>query len=168
MEMNLLQYTLGSARLGIFSFRIATRRRLTFVLLELALIYPAWAEASSTNHAFPGIAIYSESRPQPPTRLFVAEINLTNPKVRLRVSPGGPDPTGPGEWQTTLMPPTRIAARENMDLVVNGDFFRAREVKDAEVPTRLSALRIGARSAGLPSPTARPGPPATLAVRAWW
>jgi len=110
----------------------AARRSLAFVLLELASIDPAWGEVLSTNHPFPGIAIYSETRPQPPTRLFVAEIDLTNPKVRLRVSPGGPDPDGPGEWQTTLMPPTRIAAREKMELVVNGDFFRARGLKDAE------------------------------------
>ena len=132
MEMNPLQYTLGWARPGVFSFPVAARRWRAFVLVELALIYPAWGEVSSTNHPFPGIAIYSQVRPLPPTQLFVAEIDLTHPKVRLRVSPGGPDPDGPGEWQTTLMPPTRIAAREKMDLVVNGDFFRARGVKDAE------------------------------------
>ena len=59
-------------------------------------------------------------------------VDLSNPKVRLRVAPGGPDPDGSGQWQTALMQPTRIAAREKMDLVVNGDFFRARGVKDAE------------------------------------
>ena len=64
--------------------------------------------------------------------MFVAEIDLTNPDVRLHVSPGGPDPDGEGQWQTTLMQPTKIAARDGFDLVVNGDFFRARGVKDAE------------------------------------
>jgi len=64
--------------------------------------------------------------------MFVAEIDLTNPKVRLQVSPGGPDPDGAGPWQTTLMQPTKIATRDGFDLVVNGDFFRARGVKDAE------------------------------------
>jgi Phosphodiester glycosidase len=132
MESKLFQYGLGWARPGVFAFPVTAWRWLAFVLLELAFIYPAWSEISSTNRPFPGIAIYSETRPQPPTRLFVAEIDLTNPKVRLRVSPGGPDPDGPGEWQTTLLPPTRIAARENMDLVVNGDFFRVRGVKNAE------------------------------------
>ena len=119
-------------RRGLFLLVVVARRRFAFVLMMLALVVPAWGEISSTNHPFAGIAIYSETRPLPPTRLFVAEIDLTNPKVRLRVSPGGPDPDGPGEWQTTLMPPTRIAAREKMDLVVNGDFFRARGIKDAE------------------------------------
>ena len=65
-------------------------------------------------------------------RLFIAEVELTNPSVHVRVAPGGPDPDGPSRWQTTLMQPTRIAAREGLDLVVNGDFFYARGIKDAE------------------------------------
>jgi hypothetical protein len=93
---------------------------------------PAHAQISATNQPFPGIAIFSETRSQPPTRLYVAMVDLTNPSVRLRVAPGGPDPDGSGPWQTTLMRPTRIAEREGMALVVNGDFFRARGVRDAE------------------------------------
>lgn len=91
-----------------------------------------FAEISATNHPLPGIAIFSETRTNQPQRLFVAEIDLTNPKVRLHVSRGGPDPDGDGPWETTLMRPTKIAARENYDLVVNGDFFSARGVKDVE------------------------------------
>jgi exopolysaccharide biosynthesis protein len=91
----------------------------------------AWAD-SATNHPFEGVVCYSETRKEPPTRLFVAEIDLTNPNLRLRVAPGGPDPDGAGPWQTTLMTPTRIASRDGFDLVVNGDFFEARGVKDAE------------------------------------
>jgi exopolysaccharide biosynthesis protein len=105
---------------------------LPLLVLSLVLAVPAHSEVSSTNQPFSGIAEFSETRAQPPTRLFVAEVDLSNPKVRLRVAPGGPDPDGPGQWQTTLMQPTRIAAREKMVLVVNGDFFRARGVKDAE------------------------------------
>lgn len=90
------------------------------------------AEISVTNQPFPGIAIYSETRTDPPTRLFVAEVDLTNPKVHLHVSRGGADPDGPGKWQTTLMRPTKIAAREKFALVVNGDFFDARGIRDAE------------------------------------
>lgn len=82
-----------------------------------------FAEISVTNRPFPGIAIFSETRTNPPQRLFVAEIDLTHPKVRLRVAPGGPDPDGDGKWETTLMRPTKIAAREKFDLMVNGDFY---------------------------------------------
>jgi hypothetical protein len=83
----------------------------------------SFAEISVTNRPFPGIAIYSEVRTNPPQRLFVAEIDLTNPKIQLRVAPGGPDPDGAGKWGTTLMRPTAVAAREKFDLVVNGDFY---------------------------------------------
>jgi hypothetical protein len=85
-----------------------------------------------TNRPFPGLVCYAETRPEPPARLFVAEIALTNHNVKVRVAPGGPDPDGPGRWLTTLMRPTRIAGREHFDLVINGDFFDARNVKDAE------------------------------------
>ena len=98
----------------------------------LNFILPVRGEISATNHLFPGIAIYSETRTNPPTRLFVAEIDLTNPKIHLRVAPGGPDPDGDGQWQTTLMLPTKIAVREHFDLVVNGDFFNAKGVHDGE------------------------------------
>ena len=104
-------------------------------LLLLALldfIFPARAEVSVTNEPLPGIFIHSETWTNPPTRLFVAEVDLKNPKLHLRVARGGPDPDGPGKWQTTLMEPTKIAAREKFDLVINGDFFKAKGVNDGE------------------------------------
>ena len=95
----------------------------------------------STNQPFAGIVFISETRTNLPERLFVAQIDLTNPKLHLRVAPGGPDPDGPGKWETTLMQPTKIAAREKFDLVVNGDFFKARGVNDREGTN--SAYRAG-------------------------
>jgi exopolysaccharide biosynthesis protein len=86
----------------------------------------------STNQPLAGIVCTSETRTNLPERLFIAEVNLKNPKLHLRVAPGGPDPDGPGKWQTTLMEPTRIAAREKFDFVINGDFFKARGVNDGE------------------------------------
>jgi hypothetical protein len=97
----------------------------------LTLPLKVWADCS-TNHPFEGVVCYSETRTEPPTRLFVAEVDLTNPSLRLRLVAGGADPDGSGPWQTTLMKPTSIASREGFDLVVNGDFFEARGVKDAE------------------------------------
>ncbi len=110
--------------------KIVSRPLLVVMLLHLAVC--ANGEMSVTNEVLPGVFIHAETRTNPPTRLFVAEVNLKNPKLRLRVSAGGPDPDGPGKWQTTLMPPTEIAAREKFDLVVNGDFFKARGVNDGE------------------------------------
>jgi hypothetical protein len=126
----------ASSLCGLLLMRINVRfvQRSCGVLTLLGLLAAAGgrAEISVTNQPFPGVSYYTITRTPPPTRMFVAEVDLTNPKVRLRVAPGGADPDGPGPWQTTLLPPTKIAAREGLDLVVNGDFFRARGVKDAE------------------------------------
>lgn len=72
-------------------------------------------------------------------RLFVAEIDLRHPRIAVRVCPGGPDPDGPGEWEATLAAPTRVAAREGLELVVNGDFFSVR--REMQGQTTLPAYR---------------------------
>ena len=113
------------------------RRKFHRIIFSVTLAALALAQFSasaefSTNPSLAGIVFISETRTNPPERLFVAEIDLTNPKLHLRVAPGGPDPDGPGKWQTTLLEPTKIAARENFDFVINGDFFKARGVKDGE------------------------------------
>ncbi len=110
--------------------RFAVHPLLVFALLNF--VAPVRAQISATNEPWPGIFIHSETRTNPPTRLFVAEVDLTNPKLHLRVAPGGPDPDGAGKWETTLMLPTKIADREKFDLVINGDFFIARGVNDGE------------------------------------
>ncbi|MGC3957333.1 MAG: phosphodiester glycosidase family protein [Verrucomicrobiota bacterium] len=102
------------------------------LVLSCCGVVVSGAEISAPDHPLPGIVLYSETRTNPPQHLFIAEIDLTHPKVQLHVSPGGPDPDGAGPWETTLMRPTKIAVREKYDLVVNGDFFSARGVKDAE------------------------------------
>lgn len=110
-------------------------KRALRLLLLIALVKfagAARAEISVTNEPVQGIFIHSETRTNPPTRLFVATIDLTNPRLHLRVAPGGPDPDGTGKWETTLLEPTKIAAREHFDFVVNGDFFDVLAVKDAE------------------------------------
>src|ERR1700710_2568423 len=103
-----------------------------FLFALLNFTFAVDAEISATNKPLPGIYIYSETRTNPPTRLFVAEVDLKNPKLHLHVANGGPDPDGPGKWQTTLLEPTKIAARENFNFVINGDFFRAKGVNDGE------------------------------------
>jgi exopolysaccharide biosynthesis protein len=107
---------------------------LPFCLAWLGVVLPgiANAEILPAKQMLPGVLVHAEVRTNPPTRLFVAEVDLKNPKLHLRVSRGGPDPDGDGKWQTTLMAPTKIAAREKFDLVINGDFFKAKGVNDGE------------------------------------
>ena len=91
-------------------------------------------EVSVTNEVLPGVWVHSETYASTnlPERFWVAVVDLKNPKLKLRVSRGGDDPDGDGKWETTLMEPTKIADREKFDLVINGDYFLARGVHDAE------------------------------------
>lgn len=106
-------------------------------LCSTLLVAVVWAAAArgdvpATHEILPGIVLRRETRTHPPQRLLVAVVDLKNPKLRLRVAAGGPDPDGPGPWETTLLEPTRIAEREKFDWVVNGDFFVAKGVNDGE------------------------------------
>ncbi len=67
-----------------------------------------------------------------PQQVFAAFIDLTDPNVNVRVERGGDDPDGEGEWQTTLMQPTKIADREGFDVIVNGDFYAVHREKGAD------------------------------------
>src|SRR5262245_17541598 len=85
------------------------------------------------NHNAPvPIAIHAETRPNPPHRRYIAQVDLTVPTLHLHVASGGPDPDGPGKWQTLLLEPTRIADRDSFNFVINGDFFTAKGVNDGE------------------------------------
>ena len=91
-----------------------------------------------------------------PQEIFAAFVDLTDPNVRVRVSRGGADPDGPGEWQTSLMPPTKVAEREGFDIVVNGDFFSAFKTVDAEGEAALKQF-TGGRPAKVTGPAVTDG-----------
>lgn len=69
-------------------------------------------------------------RENPLQRLHVVKIDLTDPRVRLRVLPGGEDPDGPGPWETVLATVRTVAERENLDIAINGDWFHVREIRE--------------------------------------
>ena len=104
-----------------------------WVILLTLLLAPAlvWAEFPASQ-PYPGVRYWHESRTEPAMSLYVVQIDLTNPKVSVRVSPAGPDPDGEGEWQTVLMPPSEIAQREGFDICVNASFFGALKTQDVE------------------------------------
>ena len=110
----------------MFSKRIA----LTFILF--LTIAPATRAAFPTTQPYPGVRYSHETRKDPAMSLYVVQLDLANPAVNIRVSPAGPDPDGDGPWQTVLMPPSEIAAREKFDVCINASFFDAQNTKDAE------------------------------------
>ena len=106
-------------------------RTITLTGLLVATWTLALAAELPTERPYPGISYHQETRQAPPMRLFVATVDLTRPGLKVRIAPGGDDPDGPGEWETTLMTPTRIAARDGFSLAINGDFFSIHQSADA-------------------------------------
>jgi hypothetical protein len=84
------------------------------------------------SQPYPPIRFEVRSNSEPAQKIYIARVDLTNPDVDIRVSGGGADPDGGGEYQTTLQVPSFIAQRERFDLVVNGDFFAAKATPDGE------------------------------------
>lgn len=80
----------------------------------------------------------------PRREIHIAIVDLTSKEITLRVAPGGEDPDGAGPCSTTLMKPSAIANREDFDLAVNGDFFGAAKVQDANGKPRGYATGVGA------------------------
>jgi exopolysaccharide biosynthesis protein len=104
---------------------------ITFSLAVAGIGFSARTQ-TITNCQLPGIVCFSETSSNPAQHLFMARVDLTNSQLHLRVAPGGPKPDNSSNWETTLMEPTRVADREHFSLVVNGDFFLAKSIRDAE------------------------------------
>src|SRR2546430_3705837 len=152
-------------QLGKQEFRIVNRsfempgwNLSRWVILLTLLLAPAlaWAEFP-TSQPYPGVRYWHESRTEPAMSLYVVQIDLTNPKVSVRVSPAGPDPDGEGEWQTILMPPSEIAQREGFDICVNASFFGALKTQDVE----------GAKSGFVPGIWSQAGWLMVIGGKAW-
>jgi exopolysaccharide biosynthesis protein len=107
------------------------------------------ALAEMPKQPYPAVIYTHEESKDPPQKLYIAQIDLTNPNVRVRVANGGEDPDGPGKWQTILAQPTKVAEREGFDVVVNGDFFTHLNGKDAEGAAALKEFTKGTPAAVL-------------------
>lgn len=78
------------------------------------------------------VTVRHVARLNPPESVYVLTADLSDPRVSVQVAAAGPDPDGPGPWQTTLLPTSEIADRQRWDYAVNGDFFQAISTKDVE------------------------------------
>lgn len=143
-----LRYSLVIRQSSFVIPLFATIRKILVWLLPLAFVQISAVAETVTNGQLPGIQWHAETRTAPPQRLYIAEVDLTNPRVHLRVAPGGPEPDGPGQWETTLLEPTKIAQRDKFDLVVNGDFFIAKGVNDGEGTNAHFRAKQWARAEG--------------------
>ena len=85
------------------------------------------ADAGPTTAPISPITYELVERQNPPLHLHFVTVNLRDPRVRLRVCPGGLDPDGPGPWQTTIKPVSKISEENNLAAAVNGNFFGCKD-----------------------------------------
>jgi len=83
------------------------------------------------------IRIERLERTNPPFHAVVARVDLYDPRVHLVICDGGPDPDGPGPWETVLRTPSDIARDHQLDLAINGGFFM--HLSTSDDPTKYSA-----------------------------
>lgn len=96
-----------------------------FVLSMSVRAVCAFAEFPATQ-PFPGVTFGHEERANPPMCVYWVMVELTRPDVSVVSLRAGADPDGDGAYQSTLTRPSHVAAREALDLAVNGDFFAVR------------------------------------------
>jgi uncharacterized protein YigE (DUF2233 family) len=94
--------------------------------MRLWLLSPWFTLALLAQTAPWPIQYREETRTNPSARLHIATVDLTDPRVQLRVV-RGPDPDGPGPWQTTLETVRNLATQHGLDLAINGDYFDGKE-----------------------------------------
>ena len=137
--------------------------RMDVCFLLLPLLACSRLAVGDGETEFPNPQPYTEVRYEhkvstdPAQQIYVARIDLTDPDVDVRVAPGGPDPDGEGEYQTTLQTPTVIAEREHFEIAINGDFFVAQKTVDVE----------GAKSGYVPDKWAKAIGPAVTDGSLW-
>jgi hypothetical protein len=107
-------------------------RRHLLRALGVLLLLPAIAFAEfPATQPFPGITYSHAERIAPPMRLFWVIVDLTSAELSVHVLPAGPDPDGDGPFQTTLKRTSEVAARDALDITVNGDFFATKPPTNA-------------------------------------
>ena len=107
-------------------------RQITFakvyvLLIPLAAISVILARAAAPATQPSPIQYRQIVRSNPPLRLHVVTVDLTDPRVALRVARGADDPDGQGPWQTKLDTVRNIATRQKFAVAVNGNFFFGKE-----------------------------------------
>src|SRR5438067_1626397 len=110
-----------AVRLLAIQHQVSMKRVLPLLVFLVAL---AARGEFPTTQPYPAVTYAREVRADPPQSIYVIIIDLSDPKVRVRVAPGGPDPDGPGEWQTTLQTVRTVAEREHFDVAVNASYFQ--------------------------------------------
>lgn len=101
--------------------------RFLAAIFALCLTCSLCAARDSTTRPWPGITLDRCVQSDPPTRYFVVTVDLTDPRIHLKVSRGGSSAKLTPPWETTLMPVSKMAQRDGLTLAINGNLFASKD-----------------------------------------
>jgi exopolysaccharide biosynthesis protein len=104
-------------------------RRVLANAIVFFLIAGHCAAETTTTRPYPGVTLESDVWADPPMRFWIVTIDLTDPRIHLKVSRGGTDPQMTPPWEVTLMPVSKIAQRDGLSIAVNGNLFQGKDFK---------------------------------------
>lgn len=102
--------------------------RLFAFLIPLFMFAPPSPANVSTTRPVPGIIFDQDVRNDPPLHLFIVTVDLTDPRIHLKVSRGGNGDHLPPPWEATLMPVSQMAQRDGLFVAINGNMYQARDI----------------------------------------
>ena len=103
---------------------------LTLWFTDVVVPYSRAQNNSATTNQ--PVVCHHEIRHNPNFSIHWVRLELANTNIHVHVAKAGDVPTNSGHWVTTLLPSSEIAARENFDVTINGDFFNAQDTVDVE------------------------------------
>jgi len=98
------------------------------LILSAILVFAGRVRAQvTTTRPTEGITFEQDARSDPPVHFYVVTVDLSDPRIHLKVSRGGSDAGLKPPWETTLMPVSKIAERDGLSVAVNGSLFHAKD-----------------------------------------
>ena len=108
--------------LAMYARRSGQNRWKIGLFAVAAIAFGCLADGSPVSAGEP-VTFEDTVRQNPAEHIYIARINLTDPRVGIIISPGGPDPDGAGPWETTLRAPSETAKTLDLTVAINADFF---------------------------------------------
>jgi exopolysaccharide biosynthesis protein len=100
--------------------------RRVFCGLIATLLTASGAPATvSTTRPMPGVTFERIVESDPPLKYYVVSVDLSDPRVHLKVLRGSGDAHLTPPWETRLMPVSQMAERDGTSIAVNGNLFMA-------------------------------------------
>jgi exopolysaccharide biosynthesis protein len=81
----------------------------------------------STTRPMRAVIYRHITRANPPMQLHIVTVDLADPAVHIKFARGGSDPNLAKPWEATLMPVSAMAARDGLNIAVNGNFFSPKD-----------------------------------------